>query len=260
MRKKNIELMRLLILFLAGFSVSFAQLTVPFKARYQGLVKGDMAVIANNIVNRVDYNNSSNVPYYNHTNQAQLNDEFNMDYIDVDNDEDTFSSSSAELFLDNPNNKRIIYAGLYWSATYKYNVGILKNEDKYTSQDSHREAFNAIKIKFPNKEEYIDIVGQTIFDGIKEKEFKDFAAFLQSLWGILAGISVFFPLSEVPKARCSFLYTWYRRTRRRHRFFRWKSIPEVRRLSDKYAAGRGYWSLLRHRSEVRRPGFVHCKK
>ena len=137
--------MRLLILFLAGFSASFAQLSVPFKARYQGLVKGDMAVIANNIVNRVDYNNSSNVPYYNHTNQAQLNDEFNMDYIDVDNDEDTFSSSSAELFLDNPNNKRIIYAGLYWSATYKYNVGILKNGDKYTSQDSHREAFNAIK-------------------------------------------------------------------------------------------------------------------
>lgn len=169
--------MRLLILFLAGFSVSFAQLTVPFKARYQGLVKGDVAVIANNIVNRVDYNNSSNEPYYNHTNKAQLNDEFNMDYIDVDNDEDTFSSSSAELFLDNPNNKRIIYAGLYWSATYKYNVGILKNDDKYIAQDSHRESFNAIKIKFPNKEEYIDIVGQTIFDGIKEKEFKDFAPY-----------------------------------------------------------------------------------
>lgn len=177
MREKNIKLMRLLILFLAGFSVSFAQLSVPFKARYQGLAKGDMAVIANNIVNRVDYNNSSNEPYYNHTIQAQLNDEFNMDYIDIDNDEDTFSSSSAELFLDNPNNKRIIYAGLYWSATYKYNVGILKNDDKYTSQDSHREAFNAVKIKFPNKEEYIDIVGQTIFDGIKEKEFKDFAPY-----------------------------------------------------------------------------------
>ena len=98
---------KIVILFFS-FSVSFAQLSVPFKARYQGLVKGDMTVIANNIVNRVDYNNSSNEPYYNHTNKAQLNDEFYMDYIDVDNDEDTFSSSSAELFLDNPNNKRII--------------------------------------------------------------------------------------------------------------------------------------------------------
>lgn len=29
------------------------------------------------------------------------------------------------------------------------------------------------------------------------KELKDFLAFLQSLWGILAGISVFFPLSNV---------------------------------------------------------------
>jgi len=169
--------MRLLILFLTSFSVSFAQLSIPFKVRYQGIVKGDMTVIANNIVNRVDYNNSSNEPYYNHTNQAQLNDEFNMDYIDIDNDEDTFSSSRAELFLEKPNNKKIIYAGLYWSATYKYNVGILKKGDKYTFQDSHRESFNTIKIKFPNKEEYIDIVGQTIFDGIKENEFKDFAPY-----------------------------------------------------------------------------------
>ena len=29
------------------------------------------------------------------------------------------------------------------------------------------------------------------------KDFKDFIVFLQSLWGILAGISVFFPLSNV---------------------------------------------------------------
>jgi hypothetical protein len=29
------------------------------------------------------------------------------------------------------------------------------------------------------------------------KDFKDFMVFLQSLWGILAGISVFFPLSNV---------------------------------------------------------------
>ena len=29
------------------------------------------------------------------------------------------------------------------------------------------------------------------------KEFKDFTAFLRNLWGILAGISVFFPLSNV---------------------------------------------------------------
>ena len=29
------------------------------------------------------------------------------------------------------------------------------------------------------------------------KEFKNFIVFLQSLWGILAGISVFFPLSNV---------------------------------------------------------------
>jgi hypothetical protein len=166
------------IVFLSFSTVSLAQTSIPFKVRYQGLVKGDMVVIANNIVNRVDYNNSSNDPYYNHTNQAKLNDEFDMEYIDIDKDEDTFSSSSAELFLDNSNNKKIIYAGLYWSATYKYNIGIQKNEDKYIAQDAGREMFNNIKIKLPNKKEYINIVGQTIFDGLKEKEFKEYAPYV----------------------------------------------------------------------------------
>jgi hypothetical protein len=102
---------------------SYSQTNQVFKTRYQGIVKGGTAIIGNNIVNRVDYNNTANDPYYNHTKQALLNDEFEMEYIDIDNDESTFSSSSAELFLDNSQNKKIVYAGLYWAATYKYTIG-----------------------------------------------------------------------------------------------------------------------------------------
>ncbi|MEI7508057.1 MAG: hypothetical protein WCJ62_01170 [Flavobacterium sp.] len=167
----------LAVIFLIGFSVSFAQFSVPFKTRYEGTVKGDMISIANNIMNRVDYNNAANNPYYNRTNLSNSNDAFQMQYIDIDADESTFSSSSAELFYENPKNKKILYAGLYWSANYKYNSGIEKSENKFIADDPARESINTIKIKFPNQEEYIDIIGEIIFDGINDNDIKALAPY-----------------------------------------------------------------------------------
>ena len=158
-------------------TIGFSQLEIPFKVRYQGFVNGDMTVIANNIVNRVDYDNASNSPYYNHTNSASLNDEFTMEYIDIDDDESTFSSSSAELLLDNAANKKILYAGLYWSATYKYNAGIQKKAEKFSPTDAAREQFKDVKIKLPNQDSYTNILGEIIFDGINAKEEKEFAPY-----------------------------------------------------------------------------------
>ncbi len=158
-------------------SVAVAQQYVPFSIRYQSFVKGDMVVIANNIVNRVDYNDSPNDPYYNHTPSALVNDEFTMEYIDIDQDTTTFSSSSAELLLDNQNNKKVLYAGLYWAATYKYNSGVQKKEDKFIAVDADRETFNDVKIKFPNQVSYTDIIGQVIFDGIKDNDISDQAPY-----------------------------------------------------------------------------------
>ena len=54
---------------LACFS-AFSQNATPFKVRYQSTIKGDMTVIANNVVNRIDYDNNANDPYYNTTNQS----------------------------------------------------------------------------------------------------------------------------------------------------------------------------------------------
>lgn len=167
----------LAVIFLVGFSDSFAQFSVPFKTRYEGTVKGDMISIANNIMNRVDYNNAANNPYYNRTNLSNSNDAFQMQYIDIDADESTFSSSSAELFYENPKNKKILYAGLYWSANYKYNSGIEKSENKFIADDPARESINTIKIKFPNQEEYIDIIGEIIFDGINDNDIKALAPY-----------------------------------------------------------------------------------
>jgi len=119
-------------LFLLLFSIesSYAQLAIPFKVRYESYVKGDMTVIANGIVNRKSNKESTSDPYNELSEKAKLNDEFEMAYIDVDTDESTFSSSSAELNLDTSSAKKIIYAGLYWAASYKYETGIRGVMDK----------------------------------------------------------------------------------------------------------------------------------
>jgi hypothetical protein len=156
---------------------SYAQLAAPFKIRHQGYVNGDMTMIANNIVNRVDYNNEANSPHDNRAYQGELNDEYMMLYTDIDNDKSTFSSSSADLFFNNPLNKKIVYAGLYWSATYLYNSGVSKGVDKFKAVDSKRESYSPIKIKLPNQKEYTSLEGELIFDGINENKFKESAPY-----------------------------------------------------------------------------------
>ena len=82
MKIKAINTMCISFILFFSFSVSYAQVSVPFKTRFQDVVRGDMTIIANSIVNRVDYNNSSNDAYYNQTKYSKLNDEFDMEYID----------------------------------------------------------------------------------------------------------------------------------------------------------------------------------
>uniref|UniRef100_UPI0023F2EDC5 hypothetical protein n=1 Tax=Flavobacterium filum TaxID=370974 RepID=UPI0023F2EDC5 len=155
----------------------FAQLGSPFKKRYQGNVKGDMTLIANNIVNRSETKQNANSPYNEIDEKAKLNDEFEMVYIDVDNDESTFSSSAASLSLSNISEKKIVYAGLYWAGTYKYDSGIRDKNWKYLAVNNSREIINEIKFKLPGKKEYINITGEVLFDGLAHKNFKESAPY-----------------------------------------------------------------------------------
>jgi hypothetical protein len=159
-------------------AIGNAQLLAPFNIRYQTYTKGDIMVISNNITNRTDNNNGSNIPYDDLANEADMNDEFEIQYIDIDNDSSTFSSSSATLNFENSKSKKILYAGLYWSATYKYNYGKVTKSGKYIPVDKERNPFTAIKFKLPNQSNYIDIEGQTIYDGINEKQVEDFAPYI----------------------------------------------------------------------------------
>jgi hypothetical protein len=156
----------------------FSQQTKPFKVRHQGYVNGDMVLIANNIVNRVDFDDKTTTPYNDRTAKNKLNDECKMKYIDIDIDKTTFSSSSADLVMDTKGSKKIIYAGLYWSATYCYESGKMKKSGKYKAINDKREAYDQIKIKLPNQEEYSDVKGELIYDGIEDKDFKESAPYV----------------------------------------------------------------------------------
>ena len=169
---------RFLVIVVITFSLPlFAQEAKPFKVRYQGRVNGGMTLIANNIVNREEGGEVANSPYNEITTRGKLNDEFEMKYIDVDNDEATFSSSSATLSLENQSTKKIVYAALYWSATYLYNSGKLVKKEKFKAIDNKREAFDQIKIKLPNQENYTNVSGELIFDGIDTPNFKESAPY-----------------------------------------------------------------------------------
>ena len=85
----------------------YAQNYVPFTPRFDQDVKGDIILIGNNILGP-DNNAFNDNTVYNHN--------VNMQYIDIDGDATTFSSSSADLDIPNPECYRIIHASLYWGA------------------------------------------------------------------------------------------------------------------------------------------------
>ncbi|QXP58809.1 T9SS type B sorting domain-containing protein [Olleya sp. HaHaR_3_96] len=93
-----------------GFT-SFSQNYVPFvdsnPPTFDMDVKGDIVLIGNNILG--PSNNAFN-------NNFAYNNSVNMQYIDIDSDASTFSSSSADLTIPNQDCYRIIRADLYWAA------------------------------------------------------------------------------------------------------------------------------------------------
>ena len=123
MKKKKQPIILLVFITLVTSFQMDAQTIKPFQSRFQSYVKGNVVSISNSIVNTREGSNGSNSDYSVIDRSAKSNDEFVMDYIDIDNDPNTFSSSSSTLNLGNKKGTKIVYAGLYWSATYKFEKG-----------------------------------------------------------------------------------------------------------------------------------------
>ncbi len=93
------------LVFLLSLPV-LAQNFVPFTPRFNQAVSGDIVLIGNNTLGQDE----------NPFNSDETNNNVFMRHIDIDDDDTTFSSTSADLAIPNPNCFEIIHAGLYWSA------------------------------------------------------------------------------------------------------------------------------------------------
>ncbi|MCR1023178.1 T9SS type B sorting domain-containing protein [Cellulophaga baltica] len=167
-----------------GYSQEYTPFTRTYPSgdnfRYQNNIKGDLIFIANNIVNRdggtattepEDAYNNQNVRidqwwlrpsnYYDNETGGfnNYNDSKNMQYIDVDSDTSTFSSSSASLDFPEVDCNLIRYAALYWSATYP------SEQASQTLGTNRQNDFNSVKLKIPGGS-YVDITADEIlYDG-----------------------------------------------------------------------------------------------
>jgi len=155
-----------ILLFLGMALISWvgtSQVKNTFDVRYANELRGDLTFIANNIVNRDNSTYDPEDPYNSTGSSSSYNDDLNMQYIDIDGDPSTFSSSSATLSIPDPSCSLIRYAGLYWSAVYR---------DNNRSTD-----FNQVKFRVPGGA-YQDLTADEIlFDGEGDADFGNYAPY-----------------------------------------------------------------------------------
>jgi hypothetical protein len=144
-----------------------AQEGLRFSSNKQFYLKGNSVLIGNNIVST-----DATEP---HNDDEIINDLLKLEYIDIDNDASTFSSSQANLTVSDTS-KKIKYAALYWSAVYKYDKGIRKviNREKlvYKGNDERSKNINSILLKLPQGD-YQPINGTIIYDSFNTELFED---------------------------------------------------------------------------------------
>ncbi len=157
-----------LFLFLGWHFFAFSQEAVPFTPRLTGgniEIRGDIIFVGNNILNRASQSNPSqaNTPY----NGTDNNNSLWMEYIDIDGDPSTFSSSSAELTLNDPSCSQVRYAGLYWAATYPNERST--NGSQQFSGTPRIEDWNNIKFRIPGGT-YVDLTADVNPDPVGEED------------------------------------------------------------------------------------------
>lgn len=146
-RKAILKIILFVFIFLQGIIISYSQNFKNFEPRYNNKsLHGDIFLIGNNIMNRSNFFQGPNVPYHGISGNGLTGNR----YIDIDQDLNTFNSSSAHLALPVPVSDqactKIVYAGLYWGAATK-----------------GPSATEKVKLKLPGNNNYIDIEGSVIY-------------------------------------------------------------------------------------------------
>ncbi|WP_335966836.1 T9SS type B sorting domain-containing protein [Galbibacter sp. PAP.153] len=133
-------------IFFAGIFALSAQVGQAFSQRHTTNIRGELIMLANNVVSKDDNSISSNDDY----NGNENNNNVNVEYIDIDSSDDTFSSSSSRLSLQECAVVR--YAGLYWSAIYPFDRG----ENGGDKTGTPIKDYKTVKLAVPGAN-YIDV-------------------------------------------------------------------------------------------------------
>ncbi|MEN3322154.1 T9SS type B sorting domain-containing protein [Mariniflexile soesokkakense] len=142
MRKTTYTNLLILLFSLLCFNGMLGQNLVPFSPRYDEAIKGDILLIGNSNMGVHRTN-----PYSGTNNNESSTNRDIMVYVDIDNDNNTFNSSSADLDVPNDVNcYQIVYAGLYWSSVVKGDTPMAN-----------------IKFQTPESGGYLDITGTEIY-------------------------------------------------------------------------------------------------
>ena len=163
-----------------------AQAEVPFQAQKKIYIKGGSIFIGNTILGK-DRTEAFD-------NEKEGNDVVNMQYVDVDDDDATFSSSAAEILIPETSSE-IVYAGLYWSALYpaeKTSMQRSKTSIKYKNKGERNPDIDLVRIKVSGLP-YKLVEGEVIFDANKSGEFKN-----DSPYSCRADVTEYFKSLEDP--------------------------------------------------------------
>jgi uncharacterized repeat protein (TIGR01451 family) len=130
-------------------------IVTPFAVRYSINTTGDIAITGNTLETASTVNNAGRTladvtaaqngvagPNGNHVD----NNDWNMAYVDVDNDPTTFNSSQASLNL--PAGASVLFAGLYWGSV--------------TTTAAQAAARNTVKFSTPASASYVSLTGTTL--------------------------------------------------------------------------------------------------
>lgn len=148
---------KLLFLFLMIPVLGIAQDSQTFTRDKEFYVRGNTAVVGNNILSK-----DSKKPF---NDLDKVNDEFKMEYVDIDSDGSTWSSSSAYLEL--KEEAKVVYAALYWSGTYNGERSGKRVKDSrvyHKVLDDRAHDIREVKFKTPSGA-YQEVRGSLIYDG-----------------------------------------------------------------------------------------------
>ncbi len=146
----------LICLCISFSSILDAQVITPLSKRKELTLKGDFTFLSNTVLGKIN-NDQKSDPFNpnNSYNKGGINNQFQMGYIDIDNDPKTFNSSSATLQFDS-NCIQIKHVGLYWTAVYADSI--------------RKHDISSVRIKLPNDSTYMQLKNALILhDGMNNQ-------------------------------------------------------------------------------------------